>query len=100
SIGEETERDAGHGEDDQEARLQRAELLVADAEMLAQDRDKGRDDLAVSEVDEIDKRENEKQAHLIRRERDRLHGHARFSPRTAGDLKSLRHETRVRCYPT
>ena len=79
TVGEEAERDACDGENDEKKRLQGAELGVRGVKMIAQQRNQRDEDLAGREVDKIDQSKYSKKTNLVGRERNGLRGHAEFA---------------------
>ena len=69
TIGKKAEGNAGYGKNDQQPGLQRAELRIGDAELVAQERHQRHDDLTIGKIDEINQREYGEEPDLIRCER-------------------------------
>src|SRR6266849_3778285 len=78
-ISEKSKRDAGHGENNQQESLQRAELRVRHLQVAAQQRNQRHKDLPRREVDKIDQSKYSKKTNLIRRERNGLRRHSEFA---------------------
>ena len=61
---------AGERENSLQCDLEIADLRAGESEFVPNERDERRDRLAVSEIHEVDEREDREQAHLIRRQLD------------------------------
>jgi hypothetical protein len=70
AVGEKSERNAGERENGLQRDLEITDLRAGESELVANERNERGNCLAVSEVHQVDEREDRKQAHLIRRQLD------------------------------